>query len=401
MIAQSAASAPLLLKKRQEDIDEHDVLNLLSMPADGQGGFALFEAYYAYLLLAGNTYLEAVGPDNKPPRELWNLRPDRMQVIPGSDALPKGYEYKANGKKITWRVDAFGRSPILHMREFHPLNDWYGLSAVEPAAFSVDRHNAAGEHNTSLLQNGARIPGVLAFKSIKVDGKTFSASKEIIKDAEKKLEERHQGTGNAGRPLVVSGDVDWKATGFSPVDMDFNEGKLDAARDICISFGVPHILIVPGASTFNNVREARLELYEQTILPILEKSCAHLNAWLLPQFGDGLRLSVDLDGIPALALRRELKQDAVSKLYDRGLLTRDEARGELKYEPLPELPAVKPDPAILTTLQNGVDKGNIPIEAMFRYMRAVGLLPKDAKDEDLLGGLLNQMTSSDDEELVN
>ena len=64
----------LLYGKGGKEIDEHPLLNLLKNPAPMIGGAALFEAVYAYLLLAGNSYVEAVGPNNGAPRELWTLR---------------------------------------------------------------------------------------------------------------------------------------------------------------------------------------------------------------------------------------------------------------------------------------------------------------------------------------
>ena len=45
----------------------------------------------------------------------------------------------------------------------------------------------------------------------------------------------------------------------------------------------------------------------------------------------GLVLGIDKDEIPALSLRRELKQKAMVELYDKKLLTREEARAALQY----------------------------------------------------------------------
>lgn len=348
LISRSAAAIPWLLDDgRGNEIEKHAILKLLTHPAPMIGGNSLFEAVYAYLLIAGNSYLEAVGPDGKPPRELWALRPDRVKVVAGPYGMPQGFEYEANGRTIRWEADPLsGQSPILHLKEFHPLSDWYGLSPVEPASYSVDRHNAAVAHNTALIQNGSNPSGALVFKPItQTGGGVTHPPKEVIEAAEQRLLERHSGPSNAGRPLVMSGDVDWKQMGLSPRDMDFNESKLDAARDICLAFGVPHILIVPGASTYNNVREAKLELYEETILPLVDKLLDSLNAWLVPAFGENLNLSVDKDEVPALSLRRELKQKATIELYDKKLLTRDEARAALQYDQIGEADAAALDAA--------------------------------------------------------
>lgn len=348
MISRSAAAIPWLLDDgRGNEIEKHALLNLLSRPGANIGGATLFEAFYAYLLIAGNSYLEAVGPDRigAPPRELWTLRPDRMKVVAGRFGMPQGFEYEANGQTIRWEADPLtGQGPILHLKEFHPRSDWYGLSPVEPASYSIDRHNAAVAHNTALIQNGASPSGALVFKPVTVPGGgVVSAPQEVITAAEARMSDRHMGAANAGRPLILGGDVSWEQMGLSPKDMDFNESKMDAARDICLAFGVPHILIVPGQSTYNNLREAKLELYEETILPLVDKGLDALNAWLVPKFGDNLVLGVDKDEIPALSLRRELKQKATLELFDKKLLTRDEARSALDYDTLDAADAAKLD----------------------------------------------------------
>lgn len=387
LIATSAASAPWLLYDRAgKEIETHPLLDLLDRPAPMTGGHSLFEAVYAYLLLAGNSYLEAVGPDRKAPRELWALRPDRTRVIAGSAGLPAGYEYEANGRTVRWDADPLtGMSPILHLREFHPLNDWYGLGRTEPAAYGIDRHNAAGAHNKALLDNGARPSGALIFEPIKgAEGAQEAAPAPVIEAAKKALAEK-TGPGNAGRPMVFGGNVRWEEMGTSPREMDFVGGKEDAARDICTSYGVPHILIVPGQSTYNNVREAKLELWEDTILPLLDRTLDSLNAWLVPQFGDGLKLAIDLDEISALEPRREARRKSVIELLDKGLLDDDEAREALQYGPRKPDAVKKVDAQVLSALVNAVQADSAMWEPLHRYLRAVGLIAPDSTIETLLG----------------
>lgn len=337
MISTACATIPWKLSgKDGKAIDKHDLLDLLQRPGPGIGGQEAFEAFYAYLLLAGNTYLEGVSPSpNRPPLELWPQRPDRMRIIAGDRGMPKGYRYEFNGAHKDWDVDfVTGMSAILHLKEFHPLNDWYGLARSEPAAFGIDRHNASSAHNKALLDNGARPSGVLSFKPITGANGAISAPKEVIQAAEERLGDRHSGPHNAGRPIVVNADVQWTDMAITPKDMDFGKGKDDAARDICTSFGVPHLLIVPGSSTYNNLREARLEFYEDTVLPLCERALDKLNAWLVPRYGDQLTLAQDLDQIPALEPRREAKRKAIVELWKGGLLKRNEAREALQYEPI-------------------------------------------------------------------
>ncbi len=333
MIAEGAASIRVRLMRKKAEVEEHALLDLLAAPAPMIGGRQLREAFYAYLLLEGNTYLEGVAPfDNRPPQELWALRPDRMKSAPGPRGLPQGYTYEVNGQVINFKVDQLtGRGPIMHLKEFHPLNDWYGLSRVEPALYAIDQHNEAGKHNKALLQNGARPSGALIFKPVTINGQAQSAPADVIKAAEKRLEDEHVDLTRRGRPMVLGGNIDWQEMGLTPKDMDWSGGRLDAARDICSAFGVPHVLVVPGQGTYNNRAMARLELYEDTIVPMAERGVDALNGWLAPRYGDGLRLELDLDSVPALEPRRETKRKAAIEGWRSGLLRRDEGRAMLGH----------------------------------------------------------------------
>lgn len=376
MIASSAANIPwsAFTRRKNELPITHPLMRLLMRPNATIGGATLFEAFYSYLLLAGNAYMESVGPETGPPRELWTLRPDRMRIVPGPAGIPEAYEYEANGQKKIWRVDPLtGDGPILHVKEFHPIDDWYGLSRVEAGAYGVDRNNAAAAHNKALLDNGARPSGALIFEPVQIaPGEHQFAPESALDAAKTKLLDTYGGPDNAGKPMVFGGNVKWEEMGISPKDMDFAVGKDDSARDICAAFGVPHILIVPGSATYNNVKEAKLEFYEETVLPLVDRMVDALNIWLVPKFGENLTIGVDLDEVPALEPRRESKRTGVVTLLEKGVTGIDEARAALQYGDRDENFVVKADAAIIAALTTSA--GISGYEPLYRYLRSVGLL---------------------------
>ena len=320
-VARACASVPWLLYRGRQEMDVHPLLDLLRRPNPRQSGPELIEAAVGHLLLSGNAYLEVVRPDDDRPRELYALRPDRMRVVPDVSGVPRAYRYEVEGRLVDWPVDPMtGASDVLHLRDFHPLDDWYGLSPIEAAAAAIDQHNAAAEHNAALLQNGARPSGVLVFRS--------DPGPDGIRRVEEALLERTQGPRQAGRPLVLGGDVDWKEPGLSPKDMDFAESKAQAAREIAAAFGVPHLLVVSGEATFSNRADARLELWKHTVIPLLDRLSSALTTWLAPMFGADLRLAHDLDEVPALAQRRRLKWQQIQA---SDFLTLNEKRSALGY----------------------------------------------------------------------
>lgn len=388
MIAQSGAYVPLLLedKKSHMQIEDHPLLNLLAKPAPNVSRVELIERILTFLKIAGNSYVEAVGPDRKnaPPLELYSLRPDCMKLIAGKDAIPMAYEYEANGRKVRWDVDPIsGMSKILHLRNFNPLNDWYGQSALEPASYSIDLHNEAGEHNMALLQNGAVPSGGLIFRPVTVEGQSHNAPPEVIAAAEKRLEERHNGARNAGRPMVLGGNVDWESFGLNLEQLQLSGTKLDAAWDICTTLGVPPILVLPGQSTYNNNREAKLAFYEETVLPNMSSLLDHLNNWLVPQFGDNLRLILDLDSVDALSLRREEKRKTYVELFDKRVVNRQEFREALDYEPMADLPPFDSLPHEVNAVVSLINGGKLSMETGFTQLVKWGVLPEgiDPADE--------------------
>jgi HK97 family phage portal protein len=155
MIAEAAASVPFLLYEGEKELSGHPLLSLLQSPNAQDSGAALFERWYAFLQCAGNSYLQALALQGEV-RELHVLRPDRMKVIEGAQGWPLAYEYCVNGKAVRIGRDATGFLPVLHGTLFHPLDDYYGLSPLEPALNAIDVHNEGAAWTKSLLDNAAR-----------------------------------------------------------------------------------------------------------------------------------------------------------------------------------------------------------------------------------------------------
>lgn len=317
LVSEGAANVKLRLYEVREGearrVSVHPALKLLSRPNPFQNGAELFESLYAYRMIAGNAYVQAAGPKEGAPLELYGLRPDRVAVIAGSNGLPAGYRYTQGERYTDFPIDRMsGRSKVLHLKAFHPLNDWYGLSPIEAAAYSIDQHNQSGAWNQALLQNGARPSGALVVKTTDQSGDMLSD--EQYQRIRQQMDDQFSGAANAGRPLLLEGGLDWREMSMSPREMDFIEAKNSAARDIALAFGVPpQLLGIPGDNTYSNLAEARLALWEQTILPLVDSMCGALNNWLLVHYGEGLELRADTDNISALSVRREKVWERVNK----------------------------------------------------------------------------------------
>ncbi len=117
-------------------IDNHPFEDLLLHPNPYQfrSRFEFIEATVGYLKLSGNCYIwaNALSPET-PPGELWLLRPDRVRAVPDSQKFVRGYVYTIQGRSVPFEADE-----IVHLKMFHPLNDHYGLSAIESISIASE-----------------------------------------------------------------------------------------------------------------------------------------------------------------------------------------------------------------------------------------------------------------------
>ena len=332
-IAMAVSSVPLKAVRDTADgveqVPSHPILDLMRRPNPHQSGKALVHALTSFLALDGNTYLEGVGPDTGPNRgrmqELYVKRPDRMKAVAGQAGIT-AYEYQVNGQTYRWEVDPItGRGPILHIKQFSPLNDFYGMGSLEAAAMAVDQNNSYAQWNFNTLRNGGYPPWVLVTDG---DRQLTDPQFERVK---KEIKDNIVGAKNAGKPALLEG-VKPQPLGFSPREMEWIEGNRETARCIALAYGVPPMLLgIPGDNTYSNQQEARLAFWETTVLFYVSLLVGELNDWL--DYGDDVRLEHDLGAVPALAQRRATMWERA--MESKGLLTINERRELLNRKPVP------------------------------------------------------------------
>lgn len=301
--AKAVGAIPWYVKRRDgEEMKDHPLLRLIENPNPLQSRSEYLQALVGFYRISGNAYMERVMVQGKP-RELYTLRPDRTKVVPSETGFPRGYVYRVGQNEVKWEADPVtGMSDIRHLKTFNPLDDWYGLSPIEAGAYAVDQHNESMKWIQSLLQNGAAPSGALEMQ--KGENGFGSLSDDEFNRLKVEIDEKYSGSSNAGRPMLLEGGLKWTQMGLSPQAMGIIETKYSAARDVSLALAVPPLLLnIPGDSTFNNYKEARLAFYEETVIPLAQHIRDELNAWLSPLF-DGATLELDLDQVPAIAEKR-------------------------------------------------------------------------------------------------
>jgi HK97 family phage portal protein len=346
IISQSASHVPWVIMKKTskgfEKLSSHSINKLLKRPNPSKAGAEFFSEIIANKLLFGNSYILAVnsGSRDSLPRELYSLNPGAVEIIIVNGALA-GYKYGAkvndkNHEKIYTTDSVTKQSQILHIKNYNPTNNLHGLSCLESAGSLIDLHDRATQWNHTLLKNGARPSGALIVSN------GGNLTQEQFDRLKHELQEKYYGSNNAGKPMLLEGGLDWKEMSISPKDMDFIESKNSAAREIALAFGVPpQLLGINGDNTYSNMQEARLALWEETLIPLLDKIADGLSNWLSYWFKDELIIDFDRDAISVLTERR---QKLMSTLTDIKFMSINEKRA------IVGLPAIEGGNSINTSL---------------------------------------------------
>lgn len=245
-----------------------------------------------------------------------------MSITPGTQNKVQDYRYKRGSVEIV-----FPPERMLHQKFFNPNDDFWGLSPLAAAAVSIDQHNESKKWNLALLKNGAKPGGILFNKGMLAPGEVDALRKDIV--------EKWSGNKNAGVPRVLEGEWEWQPMDLTTGDMDWLEGQKLAARDIALALQIPpEMLGDTDSKTYSNYGESRRSLYTEAVLPLMDMLEADFNRFLAPRYGKNLRLVYDRDSIDAISEDRAAVWESAIAAVKAGVLTPNEARAIMQYEPI-------------------------------------------------------------------
>jgi phage portal protein BeeE len=100
-----------------------------------------------------------------------------------------------------------------------------------------------------------------------------------------------------------------------------------------LAFNVPpQLLGVKGDNTYSNMHSARLALWEETIIPLLDKLGEAFSNWFSRIYSEKIQVSFNKDAISAI---NEKKENMWSKISTANFMTVNEKRAFVGLEPIP------------------------------------------------------------------
>lgn len=312
-------------------VDRHPMTDLWARPNRHYAGRTLTKAVALSLKVDGNAYIAKVRDGRKKVVELWWLPHWCVAPIWPSDGSEfiAGYEIQVDGR--TMRVPA---SEIIHFRDgIDPRNERHGLSALKAQCREVCADNDVAAFTAALLRNsGVPSLAVVPGPGAEITGR---ADAEAIVD---RFMDKTAGD-NRGKPVVLSRDVRIVEIGFSPEKLRLDRLPRLAQAKICAAIGTNASTVgLPDEQrTYANYETALRASWENGLVPLADLVADTLRWQLLPEFDDPHAFTLDYDYSQVEALRES--QDAKSLRlrgeYKDGVVTRNEAREALGYEPDP------------------------------------------------------------------
>lgn len=354
LIAKSVASIPVYLidiENKNTVITNHPIINLLNKPNNSHTWSSFVKGIVSFYYLHGNVFIMKTNKERA--KEIYLLNPENVEVIlknePQIGSLPiSHYIYTENGHR--YEIEP---SLVLHIKAFNPGVYWenniYGLSPLKPASKSIILNNRAKDWNISLIENNARLSGALVSRE--------RLPQKTKEELQKMINEIYSSPENAGRPILLEGGLDWKEMSLNPVELDWSNALKISATEICLVLGIPEELLHQSSnSSYANQRMAIKSFYYNTVIPFMRLLLENLNYWLVMPFGQNLRLTFDIDNIPALSEDAVEVWDRVIRARLAGILSKNEARRFLDQPDSEQDDFYTPANVLTTDIENS---GNI------------------------------------------
>lgn len=369
LVSSTAALAKLRVRKREVTpegvnvtfLPDHPLQQMLDFPNSSMTQFDLIQSYVTHqklfgtvgiLLLRENmlnccTDCKAEGADDCI-HKLWinntgkvvQFMPVHPSTIVESDVkLPNGLVRRM----LCYAPDDTRKYPI------HPDNiltdpyyntdiSWYGVSPTHLLRRWLNLDQAMTSQVTQFFENGA-IPSMLV--SIK-PGNNFSYEQDPnTLMAEMKsmwMSKFSRGGTEQKSPAFAYGDISVERIEERIDEAISKNLYYEITARVCATYGVPPGLYEVGMK-YNAQRasaeQAEKDFYNRTISKILARLQSKINKLVVPSYGEeGLEVVWDLSEMGVASFLVKEQRESIKKDWELGLISRDQARVQLGYEPV-------------------------------------------------------------------
>jgi HK97 family phage portal protein len=323
-IADPTAAVKLTLfkttKGKREQIEQHEILDLMNRPNLAHTGKQLRQLHFTYMNFVGESYIYMLkGTDSFIPAR--GRLPDALNIFPSHRVeMHLGETFTKSTVKMG--EDTYPLMSFIRDINPDPANPYYGRSVIAAAAAAIDTENQMKEWNRRFFANNAR-PSLIFKTNEPMEEEAYERWKQQFVD-------ENTGTENAYKPLLIEGGD--ATTLVNQTDLDFINSRKFSRDELLAMWRLS-----PGMlGMVENVNRANLQagFYINAIInvvPRISQFVEQLNASLVQVY----------DPTYELDFENPVPEDVAAKLKEisaanGGWITIDEAREAYGLDPLPD-----------------------------------------------------------------
>lgn len=313
--AQKVGEVNLFLKKGDEIIREHELLNLLAKPNDLLTGEQFFALWSKYIDIYGKAFiliLKEGFSNRKISLELLDPRKCRANFNKLGELT--GIDY--NGK-----TNAYSADEVIYDYNPDPANPKEGISLLRAGANLLQTQIDLDALNAQLIKSGGKIDGIINFKSEQIGVEQMTEFREKYKE---QLENKE----DFGNLVFLGGDASYQKTSLSPEELGYLNTRKAILNDVCILTDVPQALMGAMENIKYDNAQASINIFlRETITPLIRQKIQKINekVQLIPE---GLELSFDDPAPEDIERKLKINDSAFKGKY----LTINEMRANVGYD---------------------------------------------------------------------
>lgn len=257
------------------------------------------------LIVDGNIFIYFDGV------HIYHLPASKMTIHSSTSTYVEKYTFEG-------RVEYYP-SEIIHIKENSFDSVYRGTSRLKPALRTMNLTRSMRNFQDNFFKNGA-VPG-LVLKS------PNTLSEKIKERMLQSWQIRYNPEAGGRRPLILDGGLEVDSiSNVNFRELDFQSSIEENEKTILKAIGIPPILMDSGNNA--NIRPNMRMYYLETVLPCLHKFTEAMERFF------GFEIDEDLVDIPSLQPELSDQANYYSSLVNNGILSPNEARVKLGYEPV-------------------------------------------------------------------
>jgi HK97 family phage portal protein len=328
LLSKTVATLPLRMYRKDPatgkrfEAPNHPLNDLLEyQPNSWQSAWDFKAMMMMHLALRGNAYAEVIAGPRGFADSLEPIHPDRVVV----DRLRDGtIRYTVSDPIRGTRV--LLQDEVLHLRSHMAPGGLVGISPITYARETIGLALAAEEHGARMFSNGARPSGVVTVEKTMSD-----AAFERFKS---QWNANFSGLGNVSKTPILEQGAKFESISLNAEEAQFLQTREFQIEEIARWFDVPLVLLhhmTKASSWGTGVEAIMLAFVRNNLMPWLGcwTGAIRRDLILAPQIYEAA-----FDVEPLIAGDSKAQAEFYSRLVLNGVLTRNEARSALGYNPL-------------------------------------------------------------------